>query len=251
MKKETAHHPKVKKLMRALAIGRPQALGHLQLLWWFTADMAPRGDVGKWDDESIADACDWDGDPAKFVEALVATRWLDRHEQAEIRLIVHNWMDHCEQSVLNKLKAARDKSGTGSDQGATGVPPGSDPSGTRVRPGSLTEPNRTKPNQTRTGPGSAGAFSKLTDRDIRDPDRLFNWCGQNKAVVGSTEMDLLNVFGAAERAIAVGKKPVALFIDIVQKREWSLISSEQSNAARLKIRDLQAKLRSQNASAAT
>lgn len=82
-------------------------VGHLELLWHFTAKQAPAGDVGRWADDEIAEACDWDGDPAAFVDALVAARWLDPCPTH--RLIVHDWHEHAD-DALRKAMRRRDAS---------------------------------------------------------------------------------------------------------------------------------------------
>lgn len=101
MKRETLRHPKSYDLAARLGVTRPAALGILQLLWDYTGEVAPRGDLGKWTDPVIAQACDWTGNPAAFVAALVDAHWLDESE--DHRLIVHDWAHHCEEWVVKKL----------------------------------------------------------------------------------------------------------------------------------------------------
>ena len=102
MKREATTNPKLRRLCRALGIGRAQAVGHLELLWHFTARQAPRGDVGRWEDDEIAEECAWDGDPAEFVGALVRAGWVDL--DLDHRLIVHDWPDHADDAVVKRLK---------------------------------------------------------------------------------------------------------------------------------------------------
>lgn len=104
MKRETLRHPKLYDLMGRLQCDRPTALGYLQLLWDYTGEVAPQGNIGKWSDAAIAAACDWHGDAAAFVCDLVDAGWLDRVE--EHRLLVHDWGDHCERWVRAKLQRA-------------------------------------------------------------------------------------------------------------------------------------------------
>jgi hypothetical protein len=102
VKAGTSTSPKVRRLARKLGVPRVHAIGILALLWEFTAGHAPRGDVGRWDDEDIADACDWPEDQAtELISALIETRWLD--ECPENRLIVHDWADHCPQYIKKRL----------------------------------------------------------------------------------------------------------------------------------------------------
>lgn len=93
MKHLTPNLGKFKKLQRRLKTDVKQTVGILELLWIATQTNAPRGDIGaKLDDEELAIACDWQGDPSEFVAVLVETEWLDKH--AEHRLVVHDWADH-------------------------------------------------------------------------------------------------------------------------------------------------------------
>lgn len=89
--------PKLTTLMRRLKAPKYAAVGILESLWHFTGTQSPRGDIGRWSDEDIADAIGWDGDPAALVDALVRARWVDRC--AAHRLVVHDWEDHCGQTV--------------------------------------------------------------------------------------------------------------------------------------------------------
>lgn len=102
MKLNTIDHPKTLDLCDRLGVSLAQALGHLTLLWAFTARKSPRGDVGKWTDGAIARACDWQQDSAAFVNALVESGYLDRDD--EHRLLVHDWPDHAERWVKASLK---------------------------------------------------------------------------------------------------------------------------------------------------
>lgn len=101
MKRGTPNHPKVLQLAELLGIRRPLAIGHLELLFHFTSQYAPQGNVGKFDDKRIAAGLDWHGPPKKLIDALVATRWLCHHPVA--RLVVHGWSDHADRSVLQRL----------------------------------------------------------------------------------------------------------------------------------------------------
>jgi len=99
MKRGTHDHPKLKALARTLGVPRPHAIGVLELLWYFTATYAPRGDVGRYSDADIAEACEWppDRDPSELVRALVSCRWLDEHPT--YRLVVHDWPEHADPYV--------------------------------------------------------------------------------------------------------------------------------------------------------
>lgn len=104
MKPGATEHPKVYELAMALKCGRAQACGHLEMLWHFTAKFAPAGDVGRWPDQALARACDWEGDPSEFVNALHAVRFLDAH--CAHRFIVHDWREHAQDAVHMALARA-------------------------------------------------------------------------------------------------------------------------------------------------
>lgn len=98
MKRTGFDHPKHGRLMRLLNINHAYSVGVVESVLQFTAKHAPRGDIGKWSDDEIADAIDCDScSPAELIEALVKAKWLDR--QTECRLVVHDWDDHCEDSI--------------------------------------------------------------------------------------------------------------------------------------------------------
>ena len=73
------------------------ARGLMEALWHLTAIEAPAGDIGKLSDEDIAMAIEWENDPTDLVNILVDVGFLDRSD--EHRLLVHDWYDHCEDSV--------------------------------------------------------------------------------------------------------------------------------------------------------
>ena len=75
---ELRDHPKTKRAARTLGISRPQMIGHLFCLWWWSLDYAEDGDLSDFDAEDIADAAEWDGDADAFVSALVDCGPADR-----------------------------------------------------------------------------------------------------------------------------------------------------------------------------
>ena len=102
MKRETHRHPKLLDLMSRLNCSRPAAIGYLTLLWDFTAEYAIQGDIGKHSNGTIARACDFDGAPDEFVQALTKAHWLD--EDPDYRLLVHAWEEHCERWIKLKIE---------------------------------------------------------------------------------------------------------------------------------------------------
>jgi hypothetical protein len=97
MKRGTPDHPKARALGAALGLLRWQVAGLLETLWHFAAGYARRGDVGRHTDQEIADHLEWKGDATALVDALAATRWLDRCACHRVR--IHDWPQHADQTV--------------------------------------------------------------------------------------------------------------------------------------------------------
>jgi len=107
MKRGTPRHPKVGRLLRELGLNlrnTATAIGHLELLWHFAAEFAPRGDIGKYDDEQIEGALHWHGKRGKLIQALTTSGWVDAHDQC--RLAVHDWREHCDEATRKRLQRA-------------------------------------------------------------------------------------------------------------------------------------------------
>lgn len=105
MKRRTPDHPKVVDLEQRLRVPRYAAVGLLELLWHYTAEFSPQGNVGKYPDAAIARACHWTKDATQFVTALTETGWLDVDQ--EHRLLVHDWADHVDETTKKRLLRAR------------------------------------------------------------------------------------------------------------------------------------------------
>lgn len=98
MKRLALTSPKIQQLADALQVPFYGAVGILELLWHFTAQNAPRGDVGRWSDEEIARAVRWpDCTSSVLISGLISSKFLDMSKK--YRLVVHDWAEHCEQSV--------------------------------------------------------------------------------------------------------------------------------------------------------
>jgi hypothetical protein len=102
MLRDAFDHPKIRKLARRIGYPIWAARGLAESLWHVTAKLAPHGDLGRLDNEDIADQIGWDEDPDQLIDALVAVRLLDQHP--DHRLIVHDWHEHCDSGVRQKLK---------------------------------------------------------------------------------------------------------------------------------------------------
>lgn len=92
MKLTATRSPKFRRLMNLTGLSRPAAAGTLELLWLFTMEQAPSGDVGRWGDIDLEAELDWSGEPGALIDALVSAGWLDRC--ATHRLVIHDWADH-------------------------------------------------------------------------------------------------------------------------------------------------------------
>lgn len=104
MLRGTPNHPKIILLAELLGVTRYAACGIAELLWHFTGRFAQEGDVGRWTDAAIAQACFWEGDPAQLVGGLTKARLLD--ESDEHRLVVHDWHQHADAAVRKALHRA-------------------------------------------------------------------------------------------------------------------------------------------------
>jgi hypothetical protein len=102
LKRGTPDHPKTVHVQQLLGCLRHEVVGYLELLFHWTAKYSPRGDLGKWSDQAIADGVGWRGEPSALVAALVEAGWLDRDPQH--RLLVHDWHEHADEAVKISLK---------------------------------------------------------------------------------------------------------------------------------------------------
>lgn len=236
MKREAYRHPKMFDLASRLGVALPHAVGILDMLLDYAADYAPQGNIGKVSNVAIAGACMWTSDPDDLVSALVASGWLD--QSTKYRLVIHDLAEHAQswwKAKLQKLgleflsadsegseKALRTKS-EGFDrhipEPGTGYP----------------EPD-TRNLKTRK---PAGVFADVDEATLRDTGKLLLWHARAVAEgkLSGSESVRLNVMSAAERACDAGKKPAALFVDIVKGGKWNLISAAQEARAQQRLKD--------------
>lgn len=251
MKRDAFTHPKLYDLMSRLGCSRPTAIGYLELLWDFAKTHARAGNIGKWSDGTIAKTCEWAGESEQFIAALVDSRWICRSE--EFRLVIHHWEDHMEEWVKGILARSGEavarcphsnRSGqlecptgvgnrSGQQEWATpslALPSLALPS---QAPSSLPPPSIQFPEGGRSGvQKNKGKGGWINLPPLTDINLLAQWADSNGA---KTMADALNIFGAAERALEVGKSPAALFARIVRGKSWHLISGEQMDRARKKL----------------
>jgi hypothetical protein len=104
VKRGTPNHPKTLELAKILKVPRVYAVGILEQLFHFTAEYAPKGDIGKHSDSRIAAAFDRDErSGTKLIRALIEARWIDVHPSH--RLVVHDWLEHATTGTKNKVAA--------------------------------------------------------------------------------------------------------------------------------------------------
>lgn len=87
--------------------------------------------------------------------------------------------------------------------------------------------------------GSISSFAELTIETLKDTTLLLNWfrriAKKDKPVINYTEANMLNVVGAAERAIERGNNPMALFANIIANQHWHYINNVQEGRAMVRI----------------
>jgi hypothetical protein len=83
-----ARHPKTLRLAQALESDTVVAVGHLHFLWWWALDYAPSGSLKGVSDAEVASACQYKGDPTRFVQALTSAGFLNRGRT------LHDWHDY-------------------------------------------------------------------------------------------------------------------------------------------------------------
>ena len=103
MKRGTPDHRKMKALAKALGIPLPYANGLMERLWHYCSQYVLDGGIGKLTDEEISEAAGWGSrrGPATFTLALLNSGWLDRDYKC--RLFVHDWPEHCDDTVHRVL----------------------------------------------------------------------------------------------------------------------------------------------------
>jgi hypothetical protein len=103
---ELGQHPKTRRLARKLGISLPQAVGHLQYLWWWAMDYAADGDLTRYEAGDIADAMLWEGDAQELVDCLVDAAFLDVSDGA---LTVHDWASYGGKWIAKRTSDAQRK----------------------------------------------------------------------------------------------------------------------------------------------
>lgn len=105
MKRGMPDHPKTALLMEALSLRKFQAVGIIETLYQWACRYAIRGDIGKWSNDSIAKALDWDRESDVLIEALIRCHWIDE-APPPFRLVIHDIQDHADNSWKQCLTEA-------------------------------------------------------------------------------------------------------------------------------------------------
>lgn len=95
---ELARHPKVSRLARILKINKAQAIGHLHLLWWWTLDFSPTGDLSAFTSCELGSAAEWQSDGDQFKKALIDTGLMDADGR------IHDWHEYAGKLVDRRTK---------------------------------------------------------------------------------------------------------------------------------------------------
>lgn len=159
------------------------AVGLLERLWHIATAEAIRGDVGRFDDEELAEMVGWHGDAEALVCLLVEEKWLDRCDVH--RVLIHDWNDHAPRHV--KANAARQGGILTPAQGTLLTPQNdakersyrnppnvapdpvrSAPNIAKERTPNLTQPNLTQPKAPQTPQGDCRPLLDDQDDDPAD-----------------------------------------------------------------------------------
>ena len=152
--RQTAKFTKLVRRLRKAFPGLPVdpevvATGILEQLWHFTITSARRGDIGQHDDELIAEACGWLGDPEELISILTDTGWVDHCTTN--RLVVHDWNEHAPAFIKRNIDrlggfvcAVKRPLNRSAEQGSDRL---TAQNTSQVLTPNLTKPNQTKPNQ--------------------------------------------------------------------------------------------------------
>ena len=89
---EVFQHTKTRRLTRALGLkvpkDIPQIIGHLAMLWAWSASATDEGSLNGYDADDISDAAGWRDDPQKFFSALVDSGFVDYDGST---YSIHDW----------------------------------------------------------------------------------------------------------------------------------------------------------------
>jgi hypothetical protein len=165
-------HHKTRKAARLLGVRPVHLIGHLHALWWWALDYADDGDVSRFDVEDIADAGQWDDDPAAFVDAIVACGpgdapgFLERTDDG--RLLIHDWWDYAGKLVERRRADAERKRSTRHPEPVQWTSSGHPADGAKSPSVTVTNRNRNRNQPTEPTEKKADAAASLKV-DVADP----------------------------------------------------------------------------------
>jgi DnaD/phage-associated family protein len=141
---ELARHPKTKKFARLLGVSLPSAVGHLHFFWWWAMDYAQDGDLSRYDQEEIADACGWEGEPQKILRALSESGFVD---ETETSILIHDWHEYAGR-LIEKREQNKERKRKSRARHADVTRPSQEIIRDDRESHRATKPNQTIPNQT-------------------------------------------------------------------------------------------------------
>ena len=97
-----AAHRKTRRLSKELGVSKPQAIGHLHLLWWWCMDNAPDGQLSDIDHDEISEVAMWEGEPFTFMQALIASGFVDTSDDGST--VLHDWHDYAGKLIEKREK---------------------------------------------------------------------------------------------------------------------------------------------------
>ena len=105
MKQGVENTMKFKKLKRRMRLPYWQVVGLLESVWKLGLTSAQAGDIGRYSNEDIAAAIEYEGDADELVAVLVDCEWLD--DDPEFRLIIHDWSEHIPTYLKGNFKGRK------------------------------------------------------------------------------------------------------------------------------------------------
>ncbi len=105
-------HPKTRKAARRLGISVPTLMGHLHLLWHWCVKHAENGNITQVDQEDLADAMMWPGEPQALINVLCEVGFIDTTTQRDGNvesMLIHDWHEYAGKYDFRKKKNAEYK----------------------------------------------------------------------------------------------------------------------------------------------
>ena len=206
------------------------AVAVLERLWHATATGAMRGDIGRFDNELIAESCGWMGDAEELIAILVECGWLDRCDQH--RLLVHDWADHAPRHV--KGNAAKKGGILGAAVKAQGQP--IEPQGQLPMDGppNQTNSNQLKPNQTKPESAAVEIALILKDAGVKARVKSFS---EDLTDRGTTPADVRDAVLWMRHNRERLKEPPAALVAFLRDGSWPAEMDPPPTAEQIENRD--------------